>query len=109
MSIEYVSLGMTHAGDTGGVCVYIHSLLHRLGFFTGNHLSVVFCGYPLGHYKHPFVGRGIVGATFGRGIICDHLPCLFPQNAIRVYIAYWGSKDTGTYSMPPDKKSSGNE
>lgn len=38
--------------------------------------------------------------TFGWGIISDHMACLFPQNAIRVYIAYWGSKDTGTYSMP---------
>ena len=31
MRIEYVSLGMTDAGDTGGICVYIHSMLHRLG------------------------------------------------------------------------------
>jgi len=32
-----------YAGDTGGIHVYIHSQLHRLGVHTVNHLSVV-CG-----------------------------------------------------------------
>jgi len=43
MSIEDVSLGMcTRAGSTPGTYVYIHSLLHRLGVYIGNHKSTAF-------------------------------------------------------------------
>ena len=47
---------MTHAGDTGGVCVYIHSQLHRLGVSNGNYLSITFDGNSISDLHYPFEG-----------------------------------------------------
>ena len=42
-----------YAGDTGGIHVYIHSMLHRLGVYTVNHLSVVCTFVCVGcEYRH---------------------------------------------------------
>ena len=47
--VSYVQIDDPPAGSNGGVWVYIHRLLHRLGLDTGNHLSVAVWVNPMGH------------------------------------------------------------